>query len=197
MAFITLQQMYDAWKRVQDWVSGANTDKPKVTVDNFPETQNVQLTGSSVADTQAVPVRNVSRTVEETLVNAMTVAAGANTGAIDMGITTESEVWLMISIDQQPWTLRTNVPGGTLTSYGSSSTFPQYQNANTTHGIQSAAHALYLGIRVSNVHGLTSPTTMQEARQFLTPPVPGVSLRVDNNSEETATVTVKIRRIWR
>ena len=48
MAFITLQQMYDAWKRVQDWVSGASADKPRVTIDNFPATQNVQLTGSNM-----------------------------------------------------------------------------------------------------------------------------------------------------
>jgi hypothetical protein len=39
MAFITLQQMYDAWKRVSDWVSGANTDQP-----------NVQLSGRNVEE---------------------------------------------------------------------------------------------------------------------------------------------------
>lgn len=28
MAFISLDQMYSAWKRVADWVSGTSTDKP-------------------------------------------------------------------------------------------------------------------------------------------------------------------------
>jgi len=56
MALITLQQMYDAWKRVADWVSGANTDKPPVRVTDGTDTMAinpdgslpVQLTGSKL-----------------------------------------------------------------------------------------------------------------------------------------------------
>lgn len=37
MAFISLDQMYGAWKRVADWVSGASNDVPKVEVSNLAE----------------------------------------------------------------------------------------------------------------------------------------------------------------
>jgi len=37
MAFISLDQMYSAWKKVADWVSGTSTDKPKVEVTNLSE----------------------------------------------------------------------------------------------------------------------------------------------------------------
>lgn len=56
MAMITRQQMYDAWKRVQDWVSGASSDRPKVVNVNGAGTEiftdanpaAVKVTGSNV-----------------------------------------------------------------------------------------------------------------------------------------------------
>ena len=55
---ITRQMMYDAWKRVQDWVSGASSDRPKVVnvngagaeifTDAMPGA--VKLTGSKVEE---------------------------------------------------------------------------------------------------------------------------------------------------
>lgn len=54
MAFISLDQMYSAWKKVADWVGGTSEDKPKVEVTNFPEypsfptVQNVQIAGNYV-----------------------------------------------------------------------------------------------------------------------------------------------------
>lgn len=71
MALITLQQMYDTWKRVSDWVSGTNTDRPKVQNVNSAGTEiftatapgNVQITGSIMEyygkSTDTKPTSNV------------------------------------------------------------------------------------------------------------------------------------------
>jgi len=75
MALITLQQMYDAWKRVADWVSGANTDKPPVKVTDGTDTLAINPDGS-------LPVQltgsNVESAVNFTTSHDMVVTAGSN-----------------------------------------------------------------------------------------------------------------------
>ena len=63
MAFISLDQMYSAWKRVSDWVSGTSNDKPKVEVTNFPTpvaVQKVEVQGNYVGySTESKPTNAV------------------------------------------------------------------------------------------------------------------------------------------
>ena len=87
MAFITLQQMYDAWKRVSDWVSGANTDKPKVV--------NVNGSGTEIftdANPAAMKLTGSNMEYYGATVGDRPAANAVPVGAIYMAVNTQ-EVW--------------------------------------------------------------------------------------------------------
>lgn len=163
----------------------------------------VALTDSSIPDDQPVPTKVTGSipsktTIETTAVNAASVAAGAYTPIIDLGATTESEIWVLVNIDQQPWTLTGGTPWYVTAGYAPDVFYPKRSAVATTYAnIANPAVQLYLGNAPLTAVGLTAPATITEARQNLLPPMAGVKIQVKNDSAAIATVTVKIIRVWR
>lgn len=158
-------------------------------------TAKVQLNGSSIPPTQPVPVRETGYVTIDTIISAMSVAADGNTGNVDMGFSNEQKAWVLVSIDKQPWTVQTgsidsSTPGFTTTL------FPVRSNQATTHASSTPATSLYLGIATGATRAIDPPETLDKAYALVVPPKPGTLIRVTNHSAETATVTVRIIRVW-
>lgn len=126
-----------------------------------------------------------------------TVGASSSTAIFDLGITTESEVWILVNTDQQPWTASVrNFPWNSAgTDQG---LFPKRSAVATTYpNALSPAFSLVLGIPASSGFGLTAaPTTIEEARNYAIP-FQGLTYRFDNGAAAAANVTIKVLRIWR
>lgn len=138
---------------------------------------------------------NRNKTVVDTVVNAASVAAG-NAVIADLGITDESEVWLMVNVDKQPWTLQANYLSA-LGGYDHNALFPVRKDVATAYSQPySPAVSLLMSQIVTSATGLTPPTTIVEAKQFIAYPSPG-RVRLYNSSDETATVTIRVVRVWR
>lgn len=159
---------------------------------------HVKLTGSNVPDLQAMPIKNIGNGLStlETLINAQSLAPGGFIDPINLNITgKEKEVWVFVNIDQQPW----NLMGSYATVQNGNDTqvlFPRYANHSITYSnVYTPATALYMGT-MFNGTGLTYPTTMSEAKEFIMYNH-GSKLRIDNKSAAIATITIKIMRVWR
>jgi hypothetical protein len=148
----------------------------------------VQLVGSLAK----LSVEKKSRAVLETLLNAVSVSAGGLSTEVDLGITDESEVWLIASIDQQPWSLKTGVAWATGALF-LNTIYPLRNAVTSTFSTTSPAVSLYLGQNPLSA----ALTTTVEARATLIPPSQGVKAQITNSSASIATVTLKIIRVWR
>lgn len=155
----------------------------------------VTLTSSNVPDAQALPVRNIGKKSITTIINAVSVVAGGDTGYIACGLDgTEDEVWVAVSIDQQPWSLFTK---NIFTVGSAANNYPSYVGKTTTFAVANApALSLVMGVNPGN-QGLTVPASMADARSIKFPLDSGTQAYVSNLSAATATVTVKVIRIWR
>lgn len=155
----------------------------------------MQLTGSTVPDTQAVPVRNQYKITVETLTNAESVAAGLYTTPADLNITTESEVWIVVSIDKQPWTLETNY----LTYLGGMTEkccYPKRSGEANTYPDLVPCLSIFMGMPIE-ADGFATPASLAEAKAFKLY-FSGAKARVQNgHATDVATITVKIMRVWR
>lgn len=145
----------------------------------------VQLSGSLLQPGFGVP--RLTQVAVETIVNAQTIAAGAYVTA-SWDYKGESETRVVVSIDQQPWSLKIhNFPLSTATG-GATATFPNLYPDQTT--VPSAAYPVVATLTRA------ACTTLTEAA--LNPAVgSGAACRITNGSAGTATCTLKIIRIWR
>lgn len=146
-----------------------------------------------VADT---PVTNKVKTITTTIIDGITIAAGANSPSTLLGTDgTESEVWLAINIDKQPWSLLPSTFFGTSLA---DAAYPSYYNKTTAYATaNSPAMALMLGIS-ANGNGVTPPASMTAAKDTMIPIPSSVNIVISNgHATESATVTVKVLRIWR
>ena len=154
-----------------------------------------KLTGSSVPLSQPVPTQRIPKVVISTIINAQSVGAGLNTGFVSVGADgTEDEVWVATNIDQQPWTLNAkNIFGAS----GAGGCYPQFYNKATAYAsLIGPALGLLLGI-IPSVQGVPDPSSITLAKDTRLPLNSAVEVSVINGSASTATVTVKIIRIWR
>lgn len=157
----------------------------------------VKVTGSTLARASALPVSPGSMASLATVINAQSVAASGNTGNVSMGLDgTESEVWVIINTDQQPWTLRTGV-AWLVTQNDDSTCFPKLSAVATAYSTTPAVALCLFTIAKAAATGLTAPTTMAEARQLLLPSKSGVQMRLENASASTMTATVQVLRVWK
>ena len=128
----------------------------------------------------------------ETLASAQSVAASGN---LDLPYTTqgESEVWVLVNIDKQPWSLRSRLLWAS--TYGVNNFYPPRNNVSTAYNtVSSPAGSLLLATRALG-GGLPEITTMEDAKQYAG--AYSTTFRIENGSAETATVTLKVIRIWR
>ena len=132
----------------------------------------------------------------DTVVSNQIVGAGTNF-EIDVAFSDESEVWVGVAFDQQPWTLYTGSVHSTQGSY-STSLFPELKGMTTTHPISAPAMALHLPFAPNTAMGITPPTTLDEARNFVTSQGGQTyRFRLKNDSATDGNLTLKIFRVWR
>ena len=157
---------------------------------------SITLTGSTIPKTQPIPIVKAPVRVISMIINAVSKAAGTNTGAVSLGLDgTEDEVWLAINIDKQPWTLSsTNVFGNDLAACN----YPIYASHATAYASGGLpAISLVLGIAPSNQLG-APVTTFAEARNVRQPYTSAITCAIANgHATDTATITVKVIRVWR
>lgn len=142
-----------------------------------------------------------AKTVVETLSNASSVAAASD---LDLTITTsgESEIWFLVNIDKQPWSLLSNsvFEGAGRFPAATSPLYPIRKNVVDVYiGSYTPNVILYTGISFEGSFGLSAPTSLLEAKKLCVPHSSehDLLLRLTNSSTETATVTIKILRVWR
>lgn len=160
---------------------------------------NVQLTGSNVQDSQAIPAKRTSKVEIVTLVNAVSVNPGEYTSPASINSAGASEVYILVNIDKQPWSLTGGVIWYPHISYNSPDAFyPKRAGETTTYASSgNPCVSLFLGANVSSRTGLLSPASWADAKAVQLPPAGEEQIRVRNESEEVATVTIRIMRVWR
>lgn len=166
------------------WIpqTATNDGHVRMNVENFPEIQDVQLSGSIPRKTEI-----------ETLVNAESVSAGSNTGEIDLKVTDEEEIFLLVNIDKQPWKMdATSLYFTAVTKCF----FPLRASDESVYlSTNAPALSLYLGLNATSNSGLTEPTDLTTARQISVVPT-DATVKVMNDSDDTATVSIKVLRVW-
>ena len=128
----------------------------------------------------------------EKLIDGMTIEAGRNSGPIYLNATNEKDIILYVSIDKQPWSLMARTYFGRVSG---KATYPRYYNHAETYSKSTPAFALLLGMAPED-QGLEAPATVEEAKDIKVPLTKTEYIRIDNGSEETATVTIHVLRIW-
>src|SRR5690606_28289632 len=123
--------------------------------------------------------------------NAQSVAPGSSATA-NVSVNGESEIWALVSIDRQPWTLSAGTAWFPSSGWGSKSWYPERSGRTTTPTVNNPEISLYMPLSPASLSlGLTEPQTLAEARQYLIPPR-SFGLYVRNNSGDVATVTVRL-----
>ena len=124
----------------------------------------------------------------DTIVDAYSLAAGA-ANFWNMGMTDESDVYAIISCDKGPWRATVNAPWGG--SYYTDGLYPRRESeAATTVGYAKASRIIIPG---------SSPADASEAanRAIGAWPTSGNIRFANNHDTDTATVTIKMLRVWR
>ena len=124
----------------------------------------------------------------DTIVDAYSLAAGS-AKYWDMGMTDESDVYAIISCDKGPWRLTVNAPWGG--SYLTDGLYPRRESeAATTVGYAKVSRIIIPG---------SIPANATEAANLAIGAWPtSGNIRIANNHDtDTATVTIKMLRVWR
>lgn len=204
-------QYYNPTTDAYEYVHGANGG---LNVNNYIQTAGglwvpqkannngealVQLTGSIVPDAQAIPVKGIARVEVETLVNAQSVAAsGGQTTPVSIGGKGEDETYVLINCDKTPWSFRSGATWNVAHGYGSPDcVYPKRDNVATAYSHSAnPCISLFLGFSFAGYVGMSEPTSLQEAKSIAIP-ASNEQIKVLNYSEEIATVTIRVVRVWR
>lgn len=110
----------------------------------------------------------------------------------------ESEVWVMVETDQQPWKMRT---GSFLNMEGiyDNTFYPKIgSNQTAVHPSTSPMVALLMPLSVGASGAFPFPATFDEARRFpLSPGKNEFRFRFYNDSTTVANVKISILRVWK
>lgn len=151
----------------------------------------VELTGRNAPNYQTYEI--------ETLLNAVSVAAGAESAKVTVDQKNASMVLLAVNIDKNPWTLRTTgSPWGLLTTLSVSSLgmYPKTDNVANNYSSSTDPFMCIPIIRAGNMVTGVDITDWTKAIQFRTPTNFDVAIK-NSHATDTATVTLKVIRIWR
>lgn len=152
---------------------------------------DTQVIGSNVED--AIPTKKEIGTELEKIVDAEVLEGSTETGVIYMNPKNASEIYLFVSIDKHPWELRYRNQFGSVSSHNG---YPNYIEEDKGYTSNTPAISFPLGYR-PNHQGIPSPTTIKEAKDWGLPITDNEYFKIFNQSDETATVTVSILRVWR
>ena len=145
---------------------------------------DAQLTGSIVK--------------RDTILNAVSVAAGAEQLNISLNLTgEESEVWILVNTDKQPWTLATNASNsGAIMGANISPIYPRRTNhASIYTSLNAPSTHLFYAFRLDATGtGISDPITLAEAKNLKLPPFEARFAFTNGHATDTATVTVRVLR---
>src|SRR5690625_176825 len=150
-----------------------------------------QVTGSM--DGYTLPVKNQIITEIETVLDAVSVQSKNKTANVFINPKNATEIYLFISIDKKPWTIRYRNQFGLVRPENG---YPVYFNADDTFSITSPAISFPVGYD-GNRQGVKAPSNLKEAKDWGIPITDSEYFWVENNSDDLATITVKILRVWR
>ena len=131
----------------------------------------------------------------EILLDAVSVAPLSQTGQINLNITNEKKVVLLVTNDLDKVQIRSSIPGQNAASVEPErgSLYPAARNFSTTQW-----HNPNVFVWVGMPYGRLGLTDIKEAFDVALPPVSPSFIRVRNNDPtETLTITIRILRYWR
>lgn len=162
---------------------------------------NTQLSGSNVED--GIVTKNKKKVVIDEIIDSETLGAGQWTKQQPIGFTDEDDIWFMINIDKQPWSLNTTPFGysvlrsvSTPKGYG---VFPPKGDVTKTYTNNTyRSTSLWMGgVYLHDAYGLKMPETLADAFASRSGYFPEAEFAIENRSSEDATISVKIVRVWR
>ncbi|HHW90726.1 MAG TPA: hypothetical protein GX745_07495 [Clostridiales bacterium] len=156
----------------------------KAKIINVDENGNVKV--------QLSGTKSVTR---EVLMDAVSVAPSSQTGQINLNITNEKKVVLLVWNDLDTLQIRSSTPWQNVASFepGWGSLYPESLNFSAT-----GAHNPHVFVWVGMQYRSLGLTDIKEALDIALPPVSPSFIRVfNNNPNETLTITIHILRYWR
>lgn len=156
--------------------------------DEESDALKVALSGSSVPYTAPLYVNRPVRSQVQTLLNAVSVPAGGNTGWVDVSPGGERYIILLFNCDQ-PWRAWTNAPWASV-EYGF--LYPRRDDAD-----QTPATLVNYPTRSVVVAPLLEGGVASMAEAFAAAlPWSGLRVRIDNKGAATATITLRVLRLF-
>jgi hypothetical protein len=142
-----------------------------------------------------VTLSGTKSVTQEVLLDAVSVAPLSQTGHINLNITNEKKVVLLVTNDLDTLQIRSSGPGQNAASvdplYGS--LYPMASGFSTASWYNPHVF-VWVGMQFARL-GLTD---IKEAFDIALPPVSPSFIRVHNNNpDETLTITIRILRYWR
>lgn len=156
------------------------------------------LSGSIIADTQAVPSRQQNKVEITTLLNAVSVPVfnagdlAGTTALANLDYKGANEVYVAVNIDKQPWSAGVK----TWTDYVAEGQrlFPSLKNITQTF---INPHVYKLALIYSDINSIETIDNYEKALRAAYYPPGESGIRIYNKSSEVATCTVKLIRVWR
>lgn len=152
---------------------------------------DARLTGSNMEE--GIPVNTLINSEIETVLDAVSVEGNEKTASIFLNPKNASELYLFISIDQKPWTIRYRNQFGLVKHENG---FPVYFKEDKTYSITAPAISFPVGYDGTR-QGVEPPSNIKEAKDWSIPITDSEYFWVENNSDELATITVRLLRVWR
>jgi len=157
---------------------------------------NVNVSGAEIFTLATPGIVRTSRKREIVkIADNISILPGASSANIIMNCDgTESEVWLAISINKFPWTLKGN---NGFDGIWSTAFYPERTSVGVVYPMTTPASSLALGV-LPAASGLPVPTTLTEAKALAMPLNPTSFFNITNgHATDTATVTAWCTKVWR
>ena len=142
-----------------------------------------------------VQLSGTKSVTSEVLLDAVSVAPLTQTNQINLNITNEKKVVLLVWNDLNTLQIRSSAPWQTAAVYIPSwgSLYPEAGNLSPTQ-----PHNPHVFVWVGTQYQSLGLTDIKEAFDIALPPVSPSFIRVDNDDpDETLTITIRILRYWR
>lgn len=145
-----------------------------------------------------IPTERKSKKIISTIANAVSIGANGDSDIYNLGLDgTETEVWLFVNIDQQPWSLLVSVAYMTNIRSATTTTPSLSPNTKVFTDLAIPAITLWHGLRISPDNLPNAPTTINEAKAYIIPGDNSATCQIKSNSANIATCTIRVLRIWR
>lgn len=215
---ITNGELRDYWKKLADAVSGNKMNVSEADVltalmalgqkiedveneltairttdgiKKIEETVPVELTGSNIPETQAIPTKRIGKNTQYVvLVNAKSIPAGGNTGWVAIDPQGCKKIILWVVCDKQ-WKMVNNTPTADISSYADHLYPDTFTNVQTPTISVNYPFAIVPGVLLKRSNVNNVPDAL--LRQFFWP---NMKIRLSNEDTDAATVTIRAQLIW-